>query len=196
MQQAPVLLAALQQNPNSFPHIEEVLNRGYDPGLLQGSFGTVRDFRTGKVIPYSDPDTLEFAANVLDNSLNPVWKRNFPSDWADESDLINLAERKLYNPDIVMSDSPALESAANMYNNGLALGDMVLPPGQNFPGQGGQGGSIIDNFFPEENIHEPEFIPDEPFPESDLDDIHSYEMRESGKRFPNELRKWYRKNKR
>lgn len=125
---APLLIRAMNTKGGirEFPSLVNAIQNGEDPVLMQER---LLSGNTGNSMP--NIDKLE------DLYVEPGVGTPFPSDWAKNSDLLNLAERKLQNPNIVMPDSPALESAANLYNNGLALGDVVVPPGQKFPGQGG-----------------------------------------------------------
>lgn len=170
---APQLMAALKGSLGNYsPNpvgtdtaIEEALNRGYDPGIMEQNFVNQAQSSGADLALHNLNNSL---ATDLNNSDFANTAQGFPSDFADNDDLINLADRTLNNPNIV--DTPALTSAAAMYNNGLALGPSPVPSNTVSPGT--------------------------PFLDSDLDDIHSNEMWEAGNQFNPKLRAWYLKNRR
>jgi len=124
LRMAPQLMEALKgtlgnYSPNSNgtdTSIEEAIDRNYDPGILEDKF-------TYKTYLQDYPDDVALRqlndeySKYLNNSDFASTAQGFPSDFADKSDLINLANRMLKNPNIV--DTPALTSAATMYNSGL-----------------------------------------------------------------------------
>lgn len=132
LRMAPQLMGALKNalggyspNPSGVDtSIEEAIDRNYDPKLLEDKF-------TYKTYLQDYPDDLALRqlndeySKYMNNSDFANTAQGFPSDWADSSDLINLADRMLGNPNIV--DTPALTSAAVMFNNGLLTDDAPLP---------------------------------------------------------------------
>ena len=185
-QQVPRLIRAVSKNSDWVPTheygdlsgagiLDEVVNnRQYDASAIQDAADEIFKQHAGDPYYSYDMAANKALTNVAKDILGPsgatFGNPEFPSDWADTDDVINLAERKLENPHIVEASAPALESAANMYNNGLALGPSPVP--SNTP---------------------PTWTS---FLDSDLDDIHSSEMWEAGNQFNPKLRAWYLKNRR